>query len=133
MPTKADKDRMQAIKESGCLLCLLAHGKTQAPDVHHLTSGSRRKGHQATIGACPYHHRGLIPEGHTKQSISGLLGPSYSWGRRGFEEFFGSDELLLAIQNLILSHFMENPWYSYAVPTTVRREALHLWTQKKDH
>ena len=122
---------MQAIKDSGCILCLLAHGKTQAPDVHHLTSGSRRRGHQATIGACPYHHRGLVPENHTKQSISGMLGPSYAWGRRGFAAFFGSDDLLLRIQDLILAHWLEKPWYSYDVPTNVRREVLLFWTEKK--
>jgi len=124
---KADLSRMAAIKASGCILCLLVTGKTRPPDVHHLTSGSRRRGHQYTIGACPYHHRGLIPEGHTKQSISGLLGYSYAWGRKGFVEFFGSDDLLLKIQNLILDHFNESPWFDYIVPDLVRIEVQHLW------
>ena len=125
-----DRNRMQAIKDSGCILCLLAHGKTQAPDVHHLTAGSRRRGHQATIGACPYHHRGLIPDGHTKQSMSGLLGPSYAWGRRGFQEFFGSDDLLLKIQNVVLKRFDEKPWFDYVIPGLVKREAQHIWSER---
>jgi len=127
---KADLARMKAIKESGCILCLLAHGKTCPPDVHHLTSGSRRRGHQATIGACPFHHRGLVPDEHTKQSMSGLVGPSYAWGRRGFAEFFGNDDLLLKIQNLILKHFSVDPWIDYQVPHDVRREARELWSQR---
>ena len=127
---KADEGRMKAIKESGCILCLLASGQTRPTDVHHLTAGSRRRGHQYTIGACPYHHRGLVPEGHTKQSISGLLGPSYAWGRRGFAEFFGSDDLLLKIQNLVLKHFNETPWIDYNVPYVVRREAQELWSER---
>ncbi len=127
---KSDLDRMAAIKASGCILCLLAAGKTKAPDVHHLTSGSRRRGHQYTLGWCPYHHRGLIPDEHTKQSMSGLVGPSYAWGRRGFAEFFGSDDLLLKIQNLILKHFNGDPWIDYQVPYEVRREAQELWSER---
>jgi len=75
----------------------------------------------------------MIPEGHTKQSISGLLGPSYAWGRRGFQEFFGSDDLLLKIQNLILSHFNADPWYDYVTPVEVRRLAVHEWIREKDN
>jgi len=127
---KADKARMQAIKDSGCIATLLATGQSQAPDVHHLTSGGRRNGHQHTIGLSPYHHRGLIPDGHTKQSMSGLMGPSYAWGRKGFAEFFGGDELLLQIQNRILTRFNENPWNDYQIPTLVRREAQHLWAER---
>ena len=127
---KADKDRLSNMKESGCICCLLVTGKTQAPDIHHLTSGMRRKGHQYTISACPWHHRGLVPDNHTKQSISGLLGPSYAHGRRGFQEFFGSDDLLLEIQNIILRHFAEQPWIDYMVPSIVTTEARHLWDKK---
>ncbi len=126
---KADSTRMQAIKESGCICCLLITGKTQAPDVHHLTSGSRRRGHQATIGLCPYHHRGHL-NGVSKQVILGLVGPSYAWGRRGFQEFFGSDDLLLKIQNVILKRFDEKPWFDYVIPGLVKREAQHLWAER---
>ncbi len=127
---KADLSRLAAIKASGCILCLLVTGKTRPPDVHHLTSGSRRKGHQYTIGACEYHHRGLIPDGHNRQSASGLMGPSFVHGRRGFAEFFGSDDLLLKIQNLILKHFSVDPWIDYQVPHDVRREARELWSTR---
>lgn len=121
---------MAAIKASGCILCLLASGKTCPSDVHHLTVTGRRRGHQATIGACPFHHRGLVPDEHTKQSMSGLVGPSYAWGRRGFAEFFGSDDLLLKIQNLVLKHFKESPWNDYNVSYEVRREAQNLWSER---
>ena len=127
---KADSDRLTSIKESGCILCLLVTGKTRPCDCHHLTAGSRRRGHQYTLGFCEYHHRGLIPDGHTKQSISGLLGFSYAWGRRGFQAFFGSDDLLLKIQNLILEHFNKSPWNDYLVPHDVKREARELWDER---
>lgn len=127
---KTDLSRMAAIKASGCILCLLVTGKTCPCDVHHLTSGSRRRGHQYTFGACPWHHRGLVPEGHTRQSMSGLVGPSFALGRRGFQSFFGSDDLLLKIQNRILEHFNETPWSDYIVPYYVRREARELWSER---
>ena len=126
---KADKSRMQAIKDSGCICCLLATGKTQAPDVHHLTSGGRREGHQATLGLCGYHHRGLL-DGQSKQFVSGLLGPSYAWGRKGFQQHFGTDEQLLKIQNMILERFTELPWHDYAVPYLVVREAKQMWATR---
>ena len=129
--TKAEKARMQAIKDSGCIACMLATRSTQAPDVHHLTSGGRRNGHMQTIGLCPYHHRGYILEGQTKQSMSSVFGPSYAWGRKTFAEFFGDDEGLLKVQNAVLASFAENPWYNYAVPTNVRRMAYDLWTREK--
>ena len=127
---KADLSRMAAIKASGCILCLLVTGKTRPPDVHHLTSGSRRRGQQYTIGCCPFHHRGLVPDNHTKQSMSGLVGPSYAWGRRGFHEFFGSDDLLLKIQNLVLEHFNESPWFDYQIPELVKVKARELWGER---
>lgn len=126
---KSDSSRMQAIKDSGCICCLLVAGKTQAPDVHHLTSGSRRRGHTATIGLCPYHHRGHL-NGTPKQVMSGLVGPSYAWGRRGFQAFFGTDELLLKIQNVILKHYDESPWSDYQVPGLVQREAQLIWSAR---
>ena len=126
---KADSTRMQAIKESGCICCLLETGKTQAPDVHHITSGGRRDGHQATIGLCPYHHRGLL-NGMSKQAMSGLVGPSLVWGRKGFRQHFGTDEQLLKIQNRILEQFKENPWFDYRVPTLVKSEAQQMWSER---
>ena len=127
---KADLSRMAAIKASGCILCLLVTGKTCPCDVHHLTSGSRRRGHQYTIGACPWHHRGLVPEFHNKQTASGLMGPSFAHGRRGFEEFFGDDDLLLKIQNLMLEHFNDSPWFDYVVPDLVKMKARELWGER---
>lgn len=129
---QADKARMQAIKDSGCILTLLATNQySQAPDVHHLTDCGRRRGHQATIGASPYHHRGLIPDGYSKQTISGLLGPSYAWGKRGFHEFFGPDDLLLEIQDLVLGEFKAYPWPDYQIPEPVRHATKLLWTSKR--
>jgi len=84
--TVAERARMAAISESGCICCLLAAGKTGPAEVHHLTSAGRRKGHQHTIGACPYHHRGHL-NGQSKQQMSGLLGPSHAWAGKALRNF----------------------------------------------
>jgi hypothetical protein len=127
---KADSSRMQLIKESGCIATLLAAGKSQAPDVHHLLSCGRRKGHQFTIGLSPWHHRGVQLDGFSRQEMMGIYGPSYAHSRRGFQAFFGRDDLLLKIQNVILQHYDESPWHDYCVPTLVKREAQQLWSER---
>ena len=122
---------MGLIKESGCVACMLATRGTQAPDVHHITSGGRRKGDDYTIGLCPYHHRGYIMEGQSKQSMMGVFGPSLAFGKRTFNEFFGSEQILWLVQNAVLAQFQKSPWYDYAVPYEVRRMASTLWTNEK--
>lgn len=121
---------MQAIKESGCIATMLATGRySQPPDIHHLTSGGRRQGHMSTIGLSPWHHRGLKTNGLSNQQMSGIYGPSFVHGRRGFEEFFGTDWGLLQIQNLVLKHWVRNPWHNYVPHRDVCREAHQMWTK----
>lgn len=107
---------MSAIKESGCIATMIATRRySQPPDIHHLTSGGRRRGHMATVGLSPWHHRGLKTANLTKQQMYGVYGPSYADGRREFTGFFGNDDHLLAVQDLVLHHFALNPWYNYEV------------------
>ena len=113
MPTKAEKARYSAIKESGCIATMIATGRySQPPDVHHLTSGGRRRGWECSVGLSPWHHRGLT-NGQTKQRLSGIYGPSFAHGRREFAAFFGDDDRLLAIQNKVLEIYKEMPWFDY--------------------
>jgi len=92
---------------------MLATGRYSQPaDIHHLTSGGRRRGDEATISLSPWHHRGLTENG-SKQHYSGLYGPSFAHGRRGFQEFFGSDDYLLEVQNVVLAHYQQTPWFNY--------------------
>jgi len=87
--TRADLERFLAIQDIGCLACL-RHGRRGVPcDIHHLLRGGRRRGHQATIGLCPWHHRGVGP----------ALGLSLAHGSKSFHAMYGSDEDLLEMQN----------------------------------
>ena len=108
MPTRFD-----LLKESGCIATMLATGRYSQPgDIHHLTSGGRRRGDEYTICLSPWSHRGLTENG-SKQHYMGLYGPSFAHGRRGFAEFFGSDDYLLAVQNRVLEMYQQTPWFNY--------------------
>jgi hypothetical protein len=81
------------------------------------------------VGLCPWHHRGHTQD-QTKQYLSGLVGPSYAHGRRGFQAFFGTDDLLLKIQNVILQHYDESPWFDYQPDRNIIRKAQHIWSER---
>lgn len=102
--TKAQKKRFVAIKELGCIACLMREipGPVEC-DVHHLTVGGKhgapRRGHDYSIGLCSWHHRGQ----HNTASLHYSAGPSYYHEARKFREVFGDDDYLLSMQNDMLA------------------------------
>lgn len=102
-PTRAQQARFDAIREVGCIACRM-RGLARFAEIHHLTVGGRhgqkRRGHDATIGLCPWHHRGENTSG--ERDPAALYGPSYAHQPRAFRETFGSDEALLAMQNELI-------------------------------
>jgi hypothetical protein len=110
--TKAQAARWNDMRARGCVAChvnAVDHGLARASyaqglEIHHLLSGGRRRGHDDTVCLCRYHHQGDIlpyPEAgygeHAKR-----FGPSLGREPRRFREFYGSDDELLAYQNLML-------------------------------
>ena len=75
----------------------------EGSDAHHLLNGGRRRGHEFTIALCPWHHRGVPPEG-TAGCIGAALvfGPSLALSSREFHIFYGSDDELLETQNRLI-------------------------------
>lgn len=102
-PTRAQQARFDAIRECGCIACDM-RGLSRFAEVHHLTIGGRhgqkRRGHDFTVGLCPWHHRGdnsfhdLNPEA--------IYGPSYALRPKAFRDTFGQDDHLLAYQNTLI-------------------------------
>lgn len=91
---------LQAI---GCLACR-QDGRPGTPaDMHHVLSGGRRQGDQATVPLCPWHHRAVPPAGLRPSQAAGLLGPSYAASRREFTLRYGSQEHLLAEADRLLA------------------------------
>ena len=89
--TKAEKAHMGAVKELGCLACLIEFKKFRVATIHHVRKHSGRRNHMKTLGLCGDHH--------------------YQWGefknalhknRRLFEKTIGIEEdLLNMVANLL--------------------------------
>lgn len=58
--TKAQQVRLDTIKEIGCIACIaLGFGHMGCHEHHLLVAGKHgqhRRGHDFTIGLCPWHH-----------------------------------------------------------------------------
>ncbi len=82
--TTAERVHLAAVAALGCCLCLhLGLGATTC-EVHHvrLNHGWGRSGHFATIGLCPFHHRGQP-------------GGVHDFGREEFTAHYGISEIEL--------------------------------------
>lgn len=106
-PTKSQKARFNAIKEVGCIVCRLMFRGWVPCHIHHLTvggkHGQKRRGHDFTIGLCPWHHVGV--DGNAKND-----GPSYALSPRAFRHEYGQDDVLLARQNEAIERFNIITW-----------------------
>ena len=113
-PTKAQEARFHAIYEIGCIVCRKMRRGWVPCHVHHLTiggkHGQKRRGHDYTIGLCPWHHVGVLGDA-TKD------GPSYAKQARAFRERYGDDDVLLEQQNSAIERIKQsNPWRNTHAP-----------------
>lgn len=115
-PTIAQQQRMDAIKEIGCIVAYalgLSFGENPVPaEVHHLTvggkHGQKRRGHDFTIGLNPWSHRGEPFNGMSAETCEKLFGPSYAKQPRRFRQEVGNDDYLLDLQNTLIEKHLEN-------------------------
>ena len=127
-PNAEQSRRLEVLKDHcPCLLCLLSKGRVRLPDIQHMIAGFKRLGHDATYSSCEWHHRGIKPDQLTRQQAMGALGPSLAMGKRSFQAEYGSEELLLAVQNYVLEAYDRWKWLDYDVPRDVRRQAVKMW------
>lgn len=126
---RADRNRFDIIKRhTGCLACLIEGFENGQAEVHHLTSGFRREGHQATIGLCCWHHRGIPPTMEmTRTTARYEFGPAFSDGRRPFAARYGEDSLLLELQDFAIQLYCLSPWVEQAMPREVGQEIRKKW------
>ena len=108
-PTKAEKARMDAMKEMRiCMACYLNGSKERRYiEIHHLLSGNKRIGHLASVSLCVWHHRGITWDSEsdafrTVAKMTEAYGPSLAHGSKPFRARYGSDAELLALQNEFL-------------------------------
>jgi hypothetical protein len=132
-----DAERMKTIsKFCGCLPCLLMGLKDVATTIEHVTERGRRVGqeeqHQHTIGLCEWHHFGVVWEGMTRHGLMKTVGPPLSFGRTVFEETFGDEvQILVPVQDFLLSQFAEDPWPEYNLPRHVMHKTRRHWIELK--
>jgi hypothetical protein len=102
-PGPEDLARFRLIYDTGCVACFVEIGANRLPEIHHLTStgrhGGPRAGHQATVGLCPWHHRGVPLDNHNARDTEHILGPSLARTPRAFRHRYGVDDALLELQN----------------------------------
>lgn len=129
-PTADERRRMKTIKEhTPCIPCMLISRRMiRYPEVRHVVEGMKRLGHRYTYGLCPWHHRGVIDNNRTTQSMIGQFGPSLSGGKKPFQQRFGPERLLVKVQDYLLEEYDRSPWDYYSVPHEVRRDMLLRWT-----
>ena len=94
-PTAAEKDRMDRLSRSGCVVCRISHGSYVDGEIQHLTAGGRRLGHRYTICLCAWHHRSVPAGSVSPAEMRRIYGPSFAESRKEFEASFGSEEHLL--------------------------------------
>ena len=102
--TKAERERMDALKLLGCIACRMTGSIAGTPEIHHLLSGNKRRGHAFTIPLCPWHHRGEMGGLWNATAHERALGPSLARGSKRFHATFGTDDELLARTNQALAN-----------------------------
>ena len=106
-PTR-DETRYAALREIGCVACVLSDMKTQCGKLtmHHLVDKGYRKhsgGNQATIPLGEWHHQGIPFIDRTATWMRNMYGPSMVLESKAFAELYGGQRELLAETNRLLS------------------------------
>jgi hypothetical protein len=83
-------------------------GNVHVPgEVNHIVKGRKRLGHMYSYLLCPYHHRNVPPcDGLKSGEAERRFGPSLQASPAAFHERYGSDELLLEIQNALVGSYL---------------------------
>lgn len=106
-PTKAEQLRFDAMKEAGCVACILDGRFHEPGEVNHIVKGRKRLGHEHSYFLCPYHHRNVPPcDGLEPGEAEERWGPSLAASPAAFREVYGSDEKLLEIQNRLVQSYL---------------------------
>lgn len=100
--TAAQAERFGQIKAGRCVACWKRGMVTIGCDAHHLLSGGRRIGHDATVALCAHHHRGIPFDGVTPPQMRFQYGPSLMDGSKTFRAAYGTDAELLDLQEQML-------------------------------
>ena len=100
--SKADQDRLTAIRNIPCVCCYTLGKRQPLPtEAHHLRG---KRYHQETVALCGWHHRADIRKKDSKIEMLLEFGPSLEYqGRKdAFHKRWGSNEKLLLITDQLI-------------------------------
>jgi hypothetical protein len=108
--TKDELSRVLTAKEGPCIPCLIwaEAGHMPLDDVSkvnqydHKKSGNIRRGHKFGFASCDWHHEAIPGSGWNIAHMRAHFGPSLMDGSRLFHATYGSDDELIARQNVEL-------------------------------
>lgn len=101
--TKLQLLRMAWFPEVGCIACIQQGLPKTLLDVAHETNGGRREGPFYTFPLCPYHHRGVMPDGFNSRTAEERFGPSFALSKRRFEERYGTESELVEMTDAFIA------------------------------
>ncbi len=102
-PTRVQQAYQDAVRALGCVVCLyrIRHGLQRRivcghTDIHHRNlhdlHGQKQLGHDSVVALGAWHHDGLQFEGHTRDSMRALFGPSFKHHAKDFRSW--TDDVL---------------------------------------
>ena len=115
---------------SGCIACLYENFLNVHTDIHHQLEGNR-KGHRFTVGLCKWHHQGYPWPNMTMVDMKRSIGPSMALNPRLFKQRYGSDLIMLEVQDLILTKYARMPWGDYDIPDNIAKLVRDFWHKLK--
>lgn len=105
-PTVSEHARWSWFQEIGCIPCIIEGHPGTPSDIAHETRGGRRTGHEYTFPMCPWHHRGVRPEGMDKDQATFALGPSFALSKKAFVARYGTERMLSERTDKLIARLM---------------------------
>ena len=98
-PNKENEERFDAMREIGCICCLLEGNGWSQAQIHHISGCKTQEDHANSIPLCYYHHLG------DQQNAPSKLYVSRHPNKYRFEQLYGTEAELLSATNALLIGF----------------------------
>jgi Recombination enhancement, RecA-dependent nuclease len=98
-PSKAEVAHFRKLQLLGCIACLIEGVFPQCghPEMHHMLSGNKRRGHAFVLPLGAWHHRGVRPQWMpSDKEAKFFYGPSLAHGSKPFTARYGTQDQLHA-------------------------------------
>ena len=66
------------------------------------------------------------------KSATKMFGPSLANGMRPYRDHYGSETILVEVQDFMISAFAIEPWFAYYVPDDVLAKTYDYWVELRN-